>query len=214
MISGAEAKKTDGDRSTWRHLHQSLKAEILDGTLRPGDSFTESELAHRFKVSRTPVREALSALEKERLVQRLPFRGYIVSSITMDDVVDLLQLRMILEPEAARMVASRRGPVVSEALQSIHDAGMAGELDPVEADRRFHQMIADEAGNRMMAEILAMLHDRSMRLVYGYMTSLNCEQILSSHAKTIEALRRGDPDGAAASIVQQLRDFQDRLLRR
>ncbi len=201
-------------QSAWLHLHQTLKAEILGGTLPPGRSITESELALRFRVSRTPVREALSLLEKEGLLRRLPHRGYIVSTFTMDDVLDLLQLRVILEREAIRLVAMRKGPEVADALERINNAGVNGEMNPIEANHRFHRVIAEETGNKMMAEVLTMLHDRFMRLAYEYTASLNPEQILWGHAETIAALRRSDPDAAAASIVEQLRQFQDRILRR
>lgn len=215
MTSALRKKRVLGNGLiAWFHLHQTLKGEILAGTLRPGHSFTESELAHRFKVSRTPVREALSALEKEGLVQRLPYRGYIVSTFTMDDALDLLQLRMILEQEAARMVAVRKGPEVADELERINTAGLKGEMDPIEANHRFHRVLADESGNRMMAEVLSMLHDRFMRLAYGGTASLDRDQILWGHQETIDALRRSDPEVAALSIVQQLRQFQDRILRR
>jgi DNA-binding GntR family transcriptional regulator len=215
MISALrKVRALSNGQSAWLHLHLTLKGEILSGTLRPGHAFTESELAHRFKVSRTPVREALSALEKEGLVQRLPHRGYIVSTFTMDDVLDLLQLRVILEQEAARMVAVRKGPEVADELERINNAGIKGEMDPVEANHRFHRVLANDTGNRMMAEVLNMIHDRFMRLAYGYTATLDRDQILWGHSETIDALRRSDPEAAAVSIVQQLRQFQDRILRR
>jgi GntR family transcriptional regulator, rspAB operon transcriptional repressor len=201
-------------QSAWLHLHQTLKGEILAGTLHPGHAFTESELARRFKVSRTPVREALSALEKDGLVRRLPNRGYVVSTVTMDEVLDLLQMRVILEREAARRVAIRKGPEVADELERINSAGLKGEMDPIEANHRFHQVLANETGNRMMAEVLNMIHERFMRLAYGYTASLDRDQILSGHPETIDALRRHDPEAAAVSIVQQLGQFQDRILRR
>jgi DNA-binding GntR family transcriptional regulator len=208
-----EGIATNG-KGAWRQLHQTLKGEILAGTFHPGHSFTESELATRFNVSRTPVREALSLLEKEGLIQRLPHRGYIVSAFSMDDVLDLMQLRMILEPEAARMVAVRKGPEVAEELERINKAGMNGEMDPVEANHRFHKVIAGQTGNRMMAEVLDVLHDRFMRLANRQTASLGPDQVLWGHAETIAALHRSDPDAAAASIVLQLRRFQDTILRR
>jgi DNA-binding GntR family transcriptional regulator len=215
MRSSLRKKPTQSNgQSAWLHLHQTLKGEILAGTLQPAHAFTESELARRFKVSRTPVREALGVLEKEGLVQRLPNRGYVVSSFTMDDVLDLLQLRVILEQEAARMVAIRKGPEVADELERINSAGLNGEMDPIEANHRFHRVLANETGNRMMAEVLNMIHERFMRLAYGYTASLDRDQILSGHPETIDALRRRDPEAAAVSIVQQLRQFEDRVLRR
>jgi GntR family transcriptional regulator, rspAB operon transcriptional repressor len=215
MISASrKSRAVTAGQSAWLHLHQTIKGEILGGTLPSGHAITESELALRFRVSRTPVREALSLLEKEGLLQRLPHRGYIVSTFTMDDVLDLLQLRVILEQEAIRLVAARKGPEVADALERVNNAGINGDMKPVEANHRFHQIIAEETGNKMMAEVLTMLHDRFMRLAYGYTASLNPDQILWGHPETIEALRRSDPEAAAASIVQQLRQFQDRILRR
>src|SRR5690606_10767984 len=89
-----------------RHqAYEQLKNLILDGELRPGEPMREQQLAERTGTSRTPVREALHELAREGLVRLVPGRGAFVAEISIPDLLELFQLRDVLEPYAARLAA-------------------------------------------------------------------------------------------------------------
>ncbi|MCC7160973.1 MAG: GntR family transcriptional regulator [Anaerolineae bacterium] len=200
--------------NAWRTIYDRLKADILSRTIKPGQALTEAELAKDFQVSRTPVREALNLLEKEGLIQRISRRGYIVTELSLEDVLDLIELRIILEREAVRLAAIRRGAETAAELERLNNAGFAGELPLLEVDREYHRTIAHASGNRQLAEVLEMVLDKSMRLELSFISSFNPDQVLWGHAETIAALRRADPDEAARSVQEGFYHFEDMLLRR
>src|SRR5689334_16840640 len=105
---GGQVNGRDGAQPTNRRelAYAQLKADILDGTLRPGDPLGEVDLATRIGVSRTPVREALQRLAMEGLVTWVPGRGAFVSGLSVPDIVELFQLREALESHSARLAAA------------------------------------------------------------------------------------------------------------
>ena len=103
----------------------ALRARILGGALPGGTRLFEVALAEDLQVSRTPVREALSRLADEGLLERMPHGGFVVRSFSVGDVIDAIELRGLLEGAAARL-AAERGPV-PERLQAMQD--LVGALD-------------------------------------------------------------------------------------
>src|SRR5512132_4428593 len=99
--------------------YRHLKTRIMSADLTPGASLNELEIAAALGTSRTPVREAIRKLEQEGLAMRYPNRGAIVSKRSMTDVLEIWQLREILEPAACRLAADR---VVRDALARIERA--------------------------------------------------------------------------------------------
>src|SRR5918999_630461 len=108
--------RRSGDRSLARRAYESLKQDILTCLLRPGTQIFEGELAARYGTSKTPVREALNLLGQEGLVQVLPRRGYLVAPITLRDVQEVFQLRLLLETAAAELAAEH---ITEEGLRQL-----------------------------------------------------------------------------------------------
>ena len=103
-------------------VYASLKHDILQGVLPPGTSLREEELGRSHQVSRTPVREALSRLEIEGLAARRPRAGLVVSTPTLDEIIDLYVVREALEGLAARLAAERRTELDLERLEMLLSA--------------------------------------------------------------------------------------------
>jgi DNA-binding GntR family transcriptional regulator len=97
--------------------YEALKALIISGEFGPGSDLDENELVHRFKVSRTPVREALIRLSMEGLVSMLPNRGAKVSNLNFMDITDHLEIMDILTPSVCYLAALRRTPADLEAIR-------------------------------------------------------------------------------------------------
>jgi GntR family transcriptional regulator, vanillate catabolism transcriptional regulator len=142
-----------------------IREMILQGQLSPGSRVAEAPLADRLGTSRTPVRQALPVLAREGLLMVNDTRGYVVRAFTSADIVDAIELRALLEGLAARRIAEK-GPGRSflRALRVCIDDGDAllarRRIEPddearyAEMNARFHSMIVEEAGSRILADAL------------------------------------------------------------
>ena len=198
--------------ATSRRVYTSVKEEIISGKRVPDSVLSESVLAEEFGASRTPVREALCMLENDGFVRRIPYQGYIVTSFTVDEVLDIIQVRIILEREAVRLAATSMQPQDIRQLEQVQKQGLSGEISPVEANRRFHQIIASKSGNGILTGFLHRLYDKCNRLETIYAEKLTTEEVLWGHEETLEALRRRDAEAAGETVVVQLNRFKDLIL--
>ena len=184
----------------------ALILEAIDSHIyTPGDRLVESELAERFGVSRTPIREALQRLETQNLLTR-EGRSLIVASLDHTQLSDLYVVRGELEGLAARLAARHATPeevgVLRDMLEADHELGAnPGALS--RANRRFHKQIHLASHNRFLVQQLDLVH-RSMALLAT--TSLAVKgcvaDTLAEHARIVEAIEAGDGDAA----YQFLRD--------
>lgn len=192
-----------------------ILAAIDEGVYRPGDRLVESELAERFGVSRTPIREALQRLETQSLLAR-DGRSLIVASLDHNQLAELYVVRAELEGLAARL-AARHATV--EEVRVLNDMVAGDRLlvnDPPalsRANKRFHKQIHLASHNRFLVRQLDLVH-RSMALLAT--TSLEAEgrgqAALDEHAAIVEAIARGDGDGADKALKAHISHaFETRL---
>jgi DNA-binding GntR family transcriptional regulator len=193
-----------------------LILEAIDGGLfRPGDRLVESELAERFGVSRTPVREALQRLETQSMLTR-DGRSLIVSSLDHNQLAELYAVRTELEALAARLAARHASDEEIVVLQGMVEADGALAANPQamsRANRRFHRQIHLASHNRYLVQQLELVH-RTMALMA--MTSLGAEgrgeETLREHAAIVDAIAARDPEAAAEALRLHIsRAFQTRL---
>lgn len=180
-----------------------IMAAIEDATYRPGDRLVEAELADRFGVSRTPVREALQRLETQGILTR-DGRSLIVASLDHNQMAELYVVRAELEALAARLAARHATPEEIRVLEAMIAEDRTRLDDPAalaRSNRRFHRQIHLAGHNRFLVQQLDMLH-RSMALMAR--TSLAAEgrgaAALDEHAAIVQALAAGDPDMAADAL--------------
>lgn len=145
-----------------------LTDEILDHKLAPGESLVERVLAERFQLSRTPIREILRRLERDRLVDVRPNQGVFVRTLTPKDMRDLFELRIALEPLAAGLAARHRPDQGVRSVRArFDDARSRGEDDPqrlVALGQMLHDAIAEWADNALLREMYDLLRKQT-RLV-------------------------------------------------
>lgn len=141
------------------HVYDTLLEMLMDGRYRPSESLSIDGLARELDVSATPVREALARLEVTGLVVRAALRGYRVAPLpTTAELGELMDARLTIEPVNAARACERVTPELIEALdRSISDLRtaprgpeFAGYRDYWQADMRFHELIAEGAGNRFL----------------------------------------------------------------
>jgi len=194
----------------------SLILEAIDvGTYRPGDRLVESELAERFGVSRTPIREALQRLETQSLLVR-DGRSLIVASLDHNQLAELYVVRAELEGLAARLAARHATEEEIRVLRAMVEEDRALLDDPSamsRANRRFHKQIHLASHNRFLVQQLDLVH-RSMALMAT--TSLAAEgrsiATIEEHAAIVDAIAGGDGDAAYAALRAHIsRAFETRL---
>ncbi|MFF3667094.1 GntR family transcriptional regulator [Microtetraspora malaysiensis] len=193
--------ETGLDRTS--QAYRAIRRQIIDLTLPPGSSFTETSLAQQWRTSKTPVREALARLRRDGLVTALPRAGYVVSPITLQDTDDLCALRSLLSGEAAG-AAARLGvaaPALErlEALSKVPFALAAGEVEQEEslqAGIEFEGIIANFSGNSRLGKAIVDVLDELERVLR--MAALIAPGIASPPGELeaiVERLRARDADG-------------------
>lgn len=182
----------------------SLLLEAIDvGVFKPGDRLVESDLAERFGVSRTPIREALQRLETQSLLER-DGRSLIVASLSHNQMSELYVVRSELEGLAARLAARHAAVEEIQVLRDMveEDRALLGDPNALSrANRRFHKQIHLASHNRYLVQQLDLVH-RSMALMAT--TSLAAEgrgdMALSEHSTIVEAIARRDEDAAHQAL--------------
>jgi DNA-binding GntR family transcriptional regulator len=185
------------------------------GTYRPGDRLVESELADRFGVSRTPIREALQRLETQSLLAR-DGRSLIVASLDHNQMAELYVVRRELEGLAARLAAKHATDEEVRVLQKMVDEDARLVNDPAalaRANRRFHRQIHLASHNRYLVQQLDLVY-RSMALMAT--TTLAAEGrgrvALDEHQKIVDAIRAGDGESAYRALKEHISNaFETRL---
>ena len=186
----------------------SLILEAIDvGVFKPGDRLVESDLADRFGVSRTPIREALQRLETQSLLER-DGRSLIVASLDHNQMAELYVVRRELEGLAARLAARHANDEEVAVLRSMVSADDALVNDPsalARANRRFHKQIHLASHNRYLVQQLDLVH-RTMALMAT--TSLAAhgrgEIAQSEHDGIVTAIETRDEPGAEKALKEHI----------
>jgi DNA-binding GntR family transcriptional regulator len=210
-VSRPEDGRSDSKQNVTDRIHQRLRDDILHARLQPGQGILEPELAAKFGVSKTPVREALRLLVQDGWVMVLPRKGYLVRPLGLDDVREVFHLREMLEPEFAAEAAWRAQGRLDPGLhQAVADLRVAsGDVDRALASAAaFHIRIAELAGNVRGGKIVATLVDEVTRLHY-LMPSLEAHigssEELQAHEQIAAAIEAGDQRGASRAMRDHLR---------
>ena len=194
----------------------NLILEAIDtGLFKPGDRLVESDLAERFKVSRTPIREALQRLETQSLLAR-DGRSLIVSTLDHNQMTELYAVRTELEGLAARLAARHATIEEVRVLGDlvVSDRDLLGDPSALSwANRRFHKQIHLASHNRYLVQQLDLVH-RSMALMAT--TSLavegRSETALDEHQAIVDAIAQRDEERAFAALRDHISEaFVTRL---
>jgi DNA-binding GntR family transcriptional regulator len=190
-----------------KDAYQLILEAIDTGVYKPGSRLVESELADRFGVSRTPIREALQRLETQSLLTR-DGRSLIVASLDHSQLSELYVVRGELEGLAARLAARHATPEEKRVLRDMLEADRKLQDDPeamARANRRFHKQIHLASHNRYLVQQLDLVH-RSMALLAS--TSIAAEgrtvDTLEEHERIVRAIDAGDGDAADAALREHI----------
>lgn len=192
-------------------IYDKIREEIRHGILAPGERVTEQELAIRFSVSRTPIRDAIVRLEGDGLLSNEPRRGLIVTQLSHQQVVELYNMREILEGAAARHAAQAASDMELATIADINQLEKENLLNYDllrDLNRNFHQLIMLAAHNRYLL--------RSVEQLSGTMSVLpslldqqeRASLAVAEHQVVVEALLNRDRDAAENAAREHVRASQ------
>lgn len=199
-------------------LYERLKRDIVQCVFKPGEVLHEGELAAKYKVSKTPVRDALNRLQHGGYVKAEPRRGYTVSPITLKDVQDVYQLRLMVEPPAAAIAAER---IEEEQLRKLKElAAIKYKFeDPtsyrafLSANGKFHTEVARASGNERIAELVQRLLEEMERIFHlGLTIKDSSEEMMREHEDLVQTLVAGDSEKAQTLMSEQIMTSRRRVI--
>jgi DNA-binding GntR family transcriptional regulator len=201
------------------HVYQALHEQLMHGNLRPNQRIVEKELTEQLGVSRTPVREALGRLATEGLLVATR-RGYRVPQFTADDIRNQFEVRLLLEPEAARQAALHEGPQglaeMREAASAEVAAHAAEDINAfLAAHRQFRTAWMARLRNPLLLETVARTM-QSIDLLRRWSLSDPVLRgiVIASHRALLKSIAQRDAARAKANQAAAIRKFMQRLLAR
>lgn len=199
-------------------VYDSLKESILNGSLKPGERLMESKIAEELGVSRTPVREAIRRLEKEKYVKMVPRKGAYVEDLTMEDILEVLEIRIVLEGLAAELAAKNISEEDKDKMKNNIEKfdSASDKLDRKELvilDEKFHKLIYTASGNSKLKDIVKELQDQFQRFRLSYFNEFNDYMNLKdSHTKLYKAIIEGDHKNAKKYAINHIEDIKNNLI--
>jgi DNA-binding GntR family transcriptional regulator len=205
-------------------VYEAINALLMDSVIAPDARITIDTLARQLGVSPTPVREALARLESDGLVVKQGLRGYFATPrLSLDEMKDMYQLRLLIEPWAAGRAAERADAKskqrLSEELRTLPTAPRQPDYAHLKAmsnhDSRFHDLILELAGNEFVRQsfIRSHCHLHLFRLQYGKSaTTMAASAAVQEHKAITAAIRRQDAVAATEAMRQHLSLSRDRIV--
>lgn len=194
--------------------YEAIKHRIITCTFKPGEYINELQLSSILKIGRTPVHQALDRLNIEGMVEVIPRKGVIVKPVSLNEVMQIIEVRLINEPQAARLAAEHASDADLASLDDVlkrakHWSSVRNVEKMMLLDREFHLLIARAAKNDVLTELLRSLHERSLRF---WFISLNApkqyERVLHEHNAISSAIRQRDADKADAAMRSHIQSFR------
>jgi DNA-binding GntR family transcriptional regulator len=196
-------------------VHEQIRADILSCALLPGSSVYENELAQRYNVSKSPVRDALLRLQEHGLVEVLPRKGYRICPISIADAHDLYEMRVLLEKSSVRRACDEASDDQLVSLDKFREVDDGDLVHWVMYNRLFHKSIAELSGNTRMAKITCEVIDQFDRLTFVGVSNTkkiaSGERFVSEHREIIDALQSRDRSKATRLIVKHIQKSRKRL---
>ena len=204
-------KKQGEFRSSKDKAYKLIKEAIIARTFSPGQFLSENELSRSFGVSRTPIREALQTLEVEGFIRLIPRRGAQVTEISLKDVDEVYELRLVLECLAGKKLIQHKDEICLQLMNDVlkTQIEIMDEKDPVKfiaADREFHLALIRAARNERMYRFYDGLRDHVLRLgIEAVQSAGRFVEVIKEHQAVIDGLESGSYEEFEAAISEHIR---------
>lgn len=215
-------KRTNGtERPLLRDVaYERVKEAIRDGELQPGETLSETRLSEALQISRTPIREALHQLAQEGLVQNLPNRAMTVAAPSMQEVLNVLHVRSLIDPEIARLVAdsasSEVTTVLQEAVDQMNTAAKSGDRSAwSRADTIYHEMLTKACPNSLLGELALQMRNRIHYLATDSQTTpARLTECTDEHQTVIDAISEHNPAAARKAMEKHIEQLRSSFFKR
>jgi DNA-binding GntR family transcriptional regulator len=197
--------------------YRALKDAILSCKIAPGESVSENELVDRLQCGKAAIRHAINRLSQEGLLATQPRRGTIATPVTLEAMQHLFDMRLILEPEAARRAAGRLDqPTIDRLIAATEGDYKPGDRDSETAflrdNRAFHTTVAEASGNPRLAASIALLLDEVERMLHlGLAKRSRGGEFHHAHREILRALIVGDSERAARLSYAEIRSGHEMM---
>ena len=197
--------------------YRSIRDLIVTLDLPPGAVVSEADLMSRLGMGRTPVREALRALARERLVEVYPRRGIFVAGVDPRELSALSEARSVLEPAAARLAAVRLTDAdratIDELLHELDGLGrIPDERELIALDQRLHRFVYAACRNAFLESSLDDYYTHALRIWFLALDRLeHLDDAVGEHKAILEAIRDGDAEAAAATMAAHIDGFESSI---
>lgn len=221
-LANQPAQLTDASSRLRREIaYDRLKDAIQHANLDPGRPLSETRLSQLLGISRTPVREALQQLAQEGLVEVIPGRAITVAAPSVQSVLDVVHMRLLLEPEAVRLSADTltldEVEILQDIIEQMEEACLNGNrVEWSKADTMFHEILTDACPNRILGEIVVQMRNRIHYLanIDSQTNPARLSECTLEHRVIVERIRTKDPDGAAEAMRHHIEQLRESLFSR
>lgn len=198
---------------------EKIRKRIICLDYAPGQYLSEAQVSKELGLGRTPVRQAFDRLMLMNMISILPRKGVMVSPISLDEIDQIIEVRLVNETHCTALAAERATAEDIEEMEDIlAEAEIASEARDrerlMELDKEFHRIIARAARNKVLGDLLANLHDRSLRFWFislGDEAHLKC--VGAEHKAIYEKIRDRDPEAAATAAREHIASFRANIMK-
>ena len=196
--------------------YHQIKEKVITLDLAPSSVIDEQALMKDLGLGRTPIREALKRLDAEGLVHIVPRRGMFVADISITDLQEIFEVRIVMASFCARLAARRITPgqiaQMEAVLEDLEHVQSGDSIALMDIDKRFQRILYQAAGNKFLSDGLERLYDSSLRLWHLVLHRLgDVREAIEQHREVLEALKARDEKLAEALIQQHIADFQNAI---
>lgn len=205
-------------KSLKENIYDILKNEIILGDLKPGYHLLENQLAKKFNVSKIPVREVLIRLEKEKFIKIIPYKGAIVRDVTIEEIENIYEMRIILEPialeESFETISENKLMKLKEELLKFEDrrVNKKSKLDFLNLDIMFHSMLKQNSKNRLLVKLLYDFQLSSARWIKYSLPISSFKNNIEEHRKIIDYILDKNLESAKQELINHLNKAKERLI--
>jgi DNA-binding GntR family transcriptional regulator len=199
-------------------LADEVYAQVLDavhrGTIAPDQRIVQERLAEELNISRTPVREALLRLEQDGILVSAGTGGFVIRSITANEVEEIYEARAAVEVQAARLLAAANDParnaIIRETIHRKEKLRSQSARDYFDANRSIHRCIVEQTRNRYLVDMFDNIWNRGFSFhLFAAIGSRNLAKSLGDHISLIEAIESGNVERTAVAFQDHITDGLD-----
>lgn len=189
--------------------YKGIKEMVISG-LPAGTPLVERDLCEKLNVSRTPVREALRQLANEGLVDMIDGKGVFVAKIRFEDMVEIFELREVLESLAVRLFVNRREPVLVDMLNELmvrQEKAYEDDDHPalMDCDMEFHELIAKGSRNKRLYEMIVSIYNQIRQMAISVQDDQKIRDLaVKSHRQIMDAIKKSDEEEASRLMAQHI----------